>query len=437
MANREKRGWSLGTVTVLCLLLIVSAGLVYVLPRLSGGTVPDLSSLENQVVLSFSDELPELQAGPQVQITAVPQPETVQVPAEPVSVSYAQASVPRGGSFTVTFGGTVSISEKIRKSAYASDAKVYDFSEMMSLLTPQLTSDLNAVFLENLLTDAAAYTSLIAPTAAAGMLSQAGFDTVFTGFSQAYDKGQNGLNSTLSALRAEGLMTFGAYDRETDAAACMVERNGLKIALLQYTEALSSTGAKQIRKSGAGWSVPVVNAATVAEQIASVRSAGADVVIVCMNWGNVGSTSPSKNQVTLAQQIADAGADLIIGSGSQTVQPVTYLTRTAEDGSKYAVLCAYSIGSLLNGNRDKMSRMAGMLLHVDISVDENGRVNIRNAAYTPTYTWYYRMDGINYYRTLSATGTVPDGMASDQQKYLKKAAETVTATLAGSPVVLR
>ena len=54
--------------------------------------------------------------------------------------------------------------------------------------------------------------------------------------------------------------------------------------------------------------------------------------------------------------------------------------------------------------------------------------------YTPVYTWKYRQDSRFYYRCLAADREIPDGMDTEQQKMMKKAAETVRNAMKDSPV---
>ena len=132
----------------------------------------------------------------------------------------------------------------------------------------------------------------------------------------------------------------------------------------------------------------------------------------------------------LAQQIADAGADLIIGNGSRIVSGAETLT-AGETGRE--VLCVWSLGTALSGDRSSVRRIAGMLLQATVSVD-SGRTEIRDVCYIPLYTWKYRQDSRFYYRCLAADREVPDGMDTEQQKMMKKAAETVRNAMKDAPV---
>ena len=98
------------------------------------------------------------------------------------------------------------------------------------------------------------------------------------------------------------------------------------------------------------------------------------------------------------------------------------------------MLCVYSLGTLVSDNRKQVNRMSGCLLRVSIEADREKGTVISDLAYIPTYLWRYRQDGAYYYRCLAANQTPPDGMDSDQQKYMARAAETIAETLKDSGI---
>ena len=152
-----------------------------------------------------------------------------------------------------------------------------------------------------------------------------------------------------------------------------------------------------------------------------------------MNWRKVGK-APDKAQKTLAQSIADAGADLIIGSGSRVPQAAEYLTGKLPDGTEKQTLCIWSLGTTLSGDRTNIKRISGYLLHVRIHLTRDGKTLVEQPEYTPVYTWRFRQDGQYYYRCLAANRTPPDGMDNEQIKSMDKAADTTRGVLAGSPL---
>ena len=272
---------------------------------------------------------------------------------------------------------------------------------------------------------------MIAAGAAASMMKAAGIDAAACGFSKAFAKEEAGVQSTRKLLNEYGIRPLGIYENESDSFR-VIEMNGVKICLLQYTDTIPADTRKAMNRKGQTGLVPPADADRIAADIEAARKQGCDTVIVLLHWGSVGK-APTKAQRTLARQIADAGADLIAGCGSKIVTGPEMLT--AEENGKQ-VLCAWSLGTVLSGDRSNIRRIAGMLLHITVYT-ENGKTEIRDLSYTPLYTWKYKMDGRYYYRCLAADGTIPDGMDSEQQKTMEKAETTVSETLAGSPLTRR
>jgi gamma-polyglutamate biosynthesis protein CapA len=85
-----------------------------------------------------------------------------------------------------------------------------------------------------------------------------------------------------------------------------------------------------------------IDLAALTEQIEEVRKNG-QVVIVSVHWGNEYQTGPDERQQTLAQAMADAGADIIWGHHPHVLQKTEWLT--AASGRRTLVM--YSMGNLL------------------------------------------------------------------------------------------
>lgn len=98
----------------------------------------------------------------------------------------------------------------------------------------------------------------------------------------------------------------------------------------------------------------------------------ADVVIVCPHWGTEYTSTPSSYQKAFAEQMTEAGADLIIGTHPHVVQPVEWII--SENGNK--ALCYYSLGNYVSTQKKGLSMleaMAWVTFHVTedgIAIDE-------------------------------------------------------------------
>ena len=145
-------------------------------------------------------------------------------------------------------------------------------------------------------------------------------------------------------------------------------------------------------------------------------------------WNSIGCRELRKRYPKIVRRIGEDGF-----MNPEQPQTAEYLSgRNNTD-----VLCVWSLGSLLNGDRSNIKRLSGYLLHVTIRRDGKGGAEIRNPQFTPVYTWKYKQDGRIYYRCVDAGGEIPDGMDSEQQKNMSKAAETVRSVLKESPLTER
>ena len=423
--QEPKRKISAGTVIMLALTAVVLIGTVFVLGRLSSGKPVDLSQLKPGAL-----NLQE-QKGNAGGNTAAPKPEQEEPSPAPAAAQAAEETeVPESSAktFTLAVAGTVSLDSEVRKNSYFSDVKQYDYYDTMTLLKKELQADLNIAFLENLLTDEGKITDVTAPAAAAAMLKAAGFNAVACGFSKSYDKEEDGIRTTRKLLTEQGIIPLGIYDSEREEHFRILEFNGIRIALLQYTDTIASGTRKAMVKKETSGMVPAADAEAIAADIAQARGQGAEAVLVLLNWGKTGK-APDKAMRTLAQEIADAGADLIVGNGSRIVSGAE--TLTAQDTGRQ-VLCVWSLGTILSGDRSNIKRIAGMMLQATVRTEE-GHTVILDFRYVPLYTWKYKQDGRMNYRCLAANGSVPDGMDADQQKMMAKAADTIRDAMKDTP----
>lgn len=443
MKDPGNRKVSLGTRVMLVVTLLVLIGSVMILIRFSSNRSIDLTGARMNAL-----KLEEGYNGPD-EVTGEPghTPEPVQgnlKPAEPektlpaVNVPQTAAPVPAETerSFSMTVAGTVAMDGEVRKNSYLSDSRTYDFTDVMSLLKSEIRSDLNAVFLENIISDDDKVSDTVTPSSVARVLRDAGFQIAACGFSNAWARESSGISSTRTNLRENGISPAGIFEPDTRERVSITEINGIRVSVLMYTDSVSAATRKKMDKKGESDTVPAADSVQIAEDIAEARNRGAEAVIILMNWGKVGKT-PDKAQKALAQSIADAGADLIIGTGSRVPQAAEYLTGRRPDGSETETLCIWSLGTVLSGDRSNIRRISGYLLHFRIHLTRDGKAEVEQTEYTPLYTWRYRQDGQYYYRCLAANRTPPDGMDNEQIKSMDKAAETTRSVLAGSPLTER
>lgn len=443
--DEPHRGVSFGTVFMLAVTVVVIGLSAAIMPRLLGkadlhvdvsGVFSALTLHESLPALAMSD-IPISDATEAPATTAVPQATATP---RPTAAPVATPTPVPGGTVKLTLGGSVNIDDDIRQSAYYSESKKYDFTEIMALLRDEMQSDLTLVTLENVTYDDAKVSAVNAPSVVMDMLADAGVDIVALGYPKAYDKGSDGLLATIDAAQQRQMTTIGAYATQDDATTLrMFTVDQVKVAFLHYTEAISTTGRKAINADGASYALPLIeedgSRAAMLADVRNARAAGADIVIVSLNWGKVSASKSTAVQKNIAQELADAGADVIIGAGSRVVQPITWLTSKDSSGAIRQTLCAWSLGSLINESR-KDGNVVGMLLQLELAFD-GSKLSFKQVSYTPTYIWRYKQDGLYQYRIAVSDQPPPDGMGEDQAGYMEKAYRNIQKYLADSPVTLR
>lgn len=189
------------------------------------------------------------------------------------------------------------------------------------------------------------------PRALAG-LKEAGFEIVSQANNHAYDWGPEALVDTLARLRAEGIRPVGAGENALVAHYPAIMKVGsLRVAFLAYVNIDPQQATAQVDRPGVAWlDLPQV--------LADIRFARllADLVIVSPHWGVEYAAKPARQQVEIAHQMIDAGADLIVGTHPHVVQPLeSYRDRWI----------AYSLGNFVFDQKGPVTHR-GLILKVTV-----------------------------------------------------------------------
>ncbi len=217
-------------------------------------------------------------------------------------------------------------------------------------------------------------------------LVEIGFDIVSVANNHILDKGEGGYKGTLDFWNSQPVTLIGGfYDAEDMANIRTVEKDGVTIALLSYTYGTNGISLP----AGSQMVVPYNNDTLITSDLAKAEEI-ADFTIVSIHWGDEGTQTPNYEQKRLAQLIADNGADVILGSHSHTLQPLTWLHSDIQDKD---VLCIYSLGNFVSGQKG-LYNMVGGLLSFSIKGDGDNGLCVTDVILTPTVT-YYGADWMN------------------------------------------
>ncbi|MBG6092499.1 CapA family protein [Actinomadura viridis] len=227
--------------------------------------------------------------------------------------------------FTVAFGGDVHFEGMLRSRLDAApDTALGPVAERLG------RADLAMVNLETAVTtggvQAPKQFAFRAPPAAFRALRSAGVDVATMANNHGMDFGEPGLRDSLAAARRAGMPVVGIGRNAAEAyKPYTVTVKGAKVAIIGATQVLddhliqawTATDAKAGLASAK-------NAPRLVQEVRAARKA-ADVVIVNLHWGQELNSCATPVQRGLAAQLADAGADAVVGSHAHVLQAGGYL----------------------------------------------------------------------------------------------------------------
>lgn len=425
--GRRRRGVSLGTVIMLLLTVAVVAGCCVFLAFIGGEDAYErTSSLLEQLAqreAAAADSTLAPSAREAAPATAVPVAQT------PVPTA-APSPVPEASTFTLTAAGTVYAPKAVRQCAQESGDH-YDFTQVFAGLGDALSrADLTVMTLETTTAgQEKGYGNYNTPPQILDALRDSGVDLVALATERALDKGYEGLEITLSELTTRGMASTGVSLHGGNSGTVM-NIGGVQVALLAYTYGLSDEGKEKSQADERG-AVAMIDTEAMVEDIVSARVNGADVVVVLPHWGTKNKQETPDNVRALARTLAEAGADVILGTHPNVVQGTERLSVTRSDGLTYESIVCYSLGSLLTDARTP-ENTAGMIAQLEITYDPvTRRTSLGELQITPVYIARQREDNQNVYRVVDAGNAQAVSALSPQEQAAAQEAAQLVSKMTG------
>ena len=209
------------------------------------------------------------------------------------------------------------------------------------------------------------YPQFSAPPELSEALVNSGFNIILTANNHSCDGGGKGVTKTLDVLDNLGVKHTGTFrskaDRETNYPL-MVEKNGLKVAILNYT--FSTNGLKV----AAPLIINYLDSAVMKVDFKKAKSLGADIIVCTVHWGTEYQSLPNDYQKTWEAFCYRQGADMVIGGHPHVLQPVVQKKLNGKQR-----LTAWSLGNFVSNQRDRY-KDGGMMLTTTVVKDSSGVV---------------------------------------------------------------
>lgn len=174
-----------------------------------------------------------------------------------------------------------------------------------------------------------------------GILSSGSIEAVNMANNHSHDYGDQSYQDTLANVKNEGITTFG-YEE-----TAVIDVKGVKVGLVGIYELYDHLGRTEQLK----------------QHISTVKSQGAQLIIVIFHWGNEKETVPDTNQMTLGRMAIDLGADLVCGHHPHVLQGIeTYKGKNI----------VYSLGNFCFGGNSAPSDMDSMIFQQTFTITADG-----------------------------------------------------------------
>ena len=181
------------------------------------------------------------------------------------------------------------------------------------------------------------------------------FDALALANNHTGDFGREAFAEMLDLLPQAGLQYFGGGRNLREAhAPLIVERRGLRIALLGYNEFMPRSFEADSDAPGSAWSEDE-------QVVADIRAARsvhrADLVIPVMHWGWENETTANARQRELARLMVEAGADAVIGGHPHVTQDIDFHRGRP---------IVYSVGNFVMKETDNDNQRRGWVLRLQL-----------------------------------------------------------------------
>lgn len=181
------------------------------------------------------------------------------------------------------------------------------------------------------------------------------FDVLALANNHSGDFGRPAFAEMLGLIKQSGLLPFGGGMNLAEAhSPLIIERKGIRIALLGYSEFMPRSFEADFDAPGIAWSEDE----QVVADIQKARSAyHADLVIPVMHWGWENELTATARQRQLARTMIDAGADAVIGGHPHVTQDIEQYRGKP---------IVYSVGNFVMKETDNDNQRRGWLLRLQL-----------------------------------------------------------------------
>lgn len=197
------------------------------------------------------------------------------------------------------------------------------------------------------------------PSTFLSAISRAGFNGLVTASNHNCDAGREGLSATVGKIESLGMKNIGTMGRNP----VVVSVKGIKIGFVAVCSASNGLEDTVADNHHMTTTLGKFGRKNFERLIFRAKSRGAEYIIAYQHWGSMNTPAVLEQQTEIAEFMANAGADLIVGSHPHVIQKLSYIK--TNDGR--TVPCLYSLGNFLSTMSDMRENRDGILLRAELS----------------------------------------------------------------------
>lgn len=415
---RKKRAkLSTGSFLAIILSLLIGIACIWMLPKLFGGSKDMIQTEKDTNTLSKFVTFP---------VTTTP---TSLTPAEKIQQNNIV-------TLPLLFAGIVNYNKKVQDSTLNENG-IIQSTFIFDYVKSYLDARYSVANIMNTFIKTADFNDLNAPDDILFSLKQNGFKLLEAGGRNLLNKGVIGLDSILDAGQQYEININGINTKKAEIPIFIENINNVPVAFLQFSQSITRAGIYALNNTDISRYINVISEELVKKEIARAKEYGAKIIIVNIHWNNESDPRINDYQKNAVHMIANAGADLIIGSNLTSPQGFEVITAFNSDGSKRNVPVVYSLGTLLNSDRSKIARTCSILLQTDIQYDfQKKSIVSMHFDYTPLYLWKNKVNNKETYVVLDAELPAISGMSDDQKENMNKANAFLRETFLSLPALI-
>lgn len=280
--------------------------------------------------------------------------------------------------------GDVLIHDRVYEKAYVGNQK-YNFNPNLANVKELIgKADITMANQESMVGGVeigiTSYPTFNSPIEIGETLKDCGVDIVSIANNHTLDKGERGVLKATDNWDLLNMPYTGGFRSQDDRDTIRtIEKNGIKFSFLAYTY---GTNGIPVPK-GKDYLVNLIgDGSQIKTDITEARKIS-DVVVVSLHFGNEYQRQPNEEQKKLVNELAEHGADIIMGHHPHVLQPATWITRS--NGEK--VFVAYSLGNFISGQRWDYKDIGGIMsITVEKTVTgDQKKIQLKAPSFIPTF----------------------------------------------------